>query len=502
MFMTNETIVTEKSFNNSSKLVQNEAVVKLAHENIHGVVLRASGIFYYKKNNDFKTSFSFLNYWKIKRNIPVTIICSIRNLDGRLIKREEIKFEKSDVMNYVPNLPEISFEGSVEIEIFSLVDMVIPYAGILVIYQSKFGTSMTHTYGRTYSSYEIEEGNTLSKCEETCCHSLLPKNAGKSYVIFHNGSQITPKQEVVLSLLNYLDERIETTINLPPLNPYQTIKIDPSECFENYYAFLHENPGNVSISFSLNNTAFPRMLTVNETHDGSDFQVNHSNFNLSKTTAPKLENNQFGHMNPVNLDGLETDLIVYPDCEDGEYEVIYENEVAANFNKNHFVSVKMNSTTTNFVKFAKINDNVPIRIHTGLRISKSPERLPSESCHGIWHNQCPPKRFHWLMVSENQKNYSRVVFRSFSDDFANEKDKKDIPLILKLYSEKSFEVKEVSINPSELVNGKRLGDIFVDAEKFLGDSFGWLTIFSEYPYCEAYGTIENTHGSIAYEHSF
>ena len=162
----------------------------------------------------------------------------------------------------------------------------------------------------------------------------------------------------------------------------------------------------------------------------------------------------------------------------------------------------MNSTTTNFVKFAKINDNVPIRIHTGLRISKSPERLPSESCHGIWHNQCPPKRFHWLMVSENQKNYSRVVFRSFSDDFANEKDKKDIPLILKLYSEKSFEVKEVSINPSELVNGKRLGDIFVDAEKFLGDSFGWLTIFSEYPYCEAYGTIENTHGSIAYEHSF
>ena len=253
----------------------------------------------------------------------------------------------------VKRISEISFEGSVEIEIFSLIDMVIPYAGILVIYQSKFGTSMTHTYGRTYSSYEIEEGNTLSKCEETCCHSLLPKNTGKSYVIFHNGSQITPKQKIILSLLNYLDERIETTIDLPSLNPYQTIKIDPSKYFENYYEFLQENPGNVSISFSLNNTAFPRMLTVNETHDGNDFQVNHSNFNLSKNIAPKLENNQYGHMNPVNLDGLETELIVYPDCEDGEYEVIYENKVAAIFNKNHFVSVKMNTTTTNFVPESK-----------------------------------------------------------------------------------------------------------------------------------------------------
>lgn len=71
-----------------------------------------------------------------------------------------------------------------------------------------------------------------------------------------------------------------------------------------------------------------------------------------------------------------------------------------------------------------------------------------------------------------------------------------------MYSEKTFEVKDVSINPSELFNGKRLKDIFVDAENFLGDSFGWLSIFSEYPYYEAYVLIENNHGSIAYEHSF
>lgn len=500
--MSNEVIKNKILDKKQIKSVQNEAVLKLAHENVHGIVLRSSGIFYYKKNDTFKTTFSFLNYWKIKNNISVSIICSIRNLDGKLIKREEIKFEKSDVMNYIPSLSEISFEGSVEIEIFSLIDMVIPYAGILVIYESKFGNTMTHTYGRTYSSYEIEEGNTLSKCEETCCHSLLPKNEGKSYLIFHNGSQITPNQEIVLSLLNYLDERIETTINLDSLNPYQTVKIDPSEYFENYYDFLDNNPGNISLSFSLNNTAFPRMLTVNETLDGNDFQVNHSNFNLSKINTPKLENDQYGYMNPVSLDGLKTELVVYPDCEDGEYEVIYKNKVAANFNKNHFVSVRMDSITNNFIKFTKINDNIPLRIHTGMRISKSTERLPSESCHGIWHTQYPQKRFHWLMVAENQKIFSRVVFRSPTDEFNDKKDKKNLPLKLKLYSEKTFEVKDVSINPSELFNGKRLKDIFVDAENFLGDSFGWLTIFSEYPYYEAYGTIENNHGSIAYEHSF
>ena len=108
----------------------------------------------------------------------------------------------------MPSLSESSFEGSIEVEVFGLEDLVIPYAAIIVIYESKFGISMTHTYGRTYSMHEIEEGNILPIGEETCCHSLLPKKKGKSYLILHNGGFETPEQKITLSLLNNLGQRI------------------------------------------------------------------------------------------------------------------------------------------------------------------------------------------------------------------------------------------------------------------------------------------------------
>lgn len=473
----------------------------ISYKNTHGIVLRSSGIFYYKKNHDFKTTLSMLNYWKIKRDIDVTIICSLRKLDGSLILREKISFNNSEVINYVPSITESNFEGSLEVEIFSLKDMVIPYAGVAIIYESKFGISMTHTYGRTYSMHEIEEGNIMSKGEETCCHSLLPKNKGKSYSIFHNGAYSTPSQEVVLSLLNYLGERITTKFKLISLNPYETIKIDPRDYFENYDKFLCNNPGNVSIHFTVNNTAFPRMLTINETLDGDDFQVNHSNFNLSKTIGPKLQDDGYGYMNPICFNNTETELIIYPDCEDGEYEAIYKNEHKISFNKNRLVSIKMDSSTNNFVKFRKINDKLPLRIHTGIKISKSIDRLPSETCLGIWHTQCAPKKFSWLTVAANKKVHSRIVLRPFTDEIRLNEDP-TIPVSLKLYSEKNSEIKETSIDPSELINGKELKSIFPDVEVFLDNSYGWLTIFSKYPYSEAYGTLENNYGSISYEHSF
>jgi len=241
------------------------------------------------------------------------------------------------------------------------------------------------------------------------------------------------------------------------------------------------------------------MLTVNESFNQDDFQVNHSNFNLSKTKSQRLESGQCGYMNPVNLNDTKSEMVIYADSEDGEYEAIYKNKVKINFNKNHLVSTVLDSSTDNFVKFRKIDDNLPIRIHTGMRISKSNKRLPSETCMGIRHARSGAKRFHWLIVAENKKFHSRVVVRTRTDELEHEKNN---PLVLKLYSEKKSEVKETSIHPSELHNGKLLSDIFQDIEGFLGDSFGWLTIFSEYKHYDVFGTIENDCESIAFEHSF
>ena len=469
-----------------------------AHNNTHGVVLRSSGIFYYKKSSDFKTTISLLNYWKIKRGIDVTIICSTRKLDGTLVLREKIPFNTSEVINYIPHIEQSDFEGSVEVEAFSSEDIVIPYAAIIVIYESRFGISMTHTYGRAYSVREIEEGNILSICEETCCHSLISRERGKSYFIFHNGNCITPAQEPVLSLLNHLGQRITVKLRLNPLNPYETVKIDPRNYFENYDQFLNNNPGNLSISFTLNKTAFPRLLSVNESLDKNDFQVNHSNFNLSKIIGPKVDD-EFGYNNPPCFNDIETELVIYPDCEEGEFEAIYDKE-KIQFNKDSLTTIKIDPIKNNCVKFRKINDKLPLRIHTGVRLSKSSDLLPSETCRGIWHSRAQPKRFFWLPVAENEKIHSRIIVRHYNE-FDN-KEKNTAKLILKLYSAKNFEIRETLVNSSILSNGAELNSLFDDAKTFLGNSYGWLTIFSEYPYFDVTATMENEHGSICYEHSF
>ena len=187
--------------------------------------------------------------------------------------------------------------------------------------------------------HEIEEGNILPIGEETCCHSLISKKEGKSYLIFHNGAYTTPEQKISLSLLNNEGQRITTTADLHSLNAYQTIKIDPREYFKNYDEFLNDRPGNLSISFTLNRSAFPRLLSVNESLDESDFQVNHSNFNLSKIVGPKLDD-EYGYNNPPCLNDVKTELVIYPDCEDGEFEAIYDTK-KVQFNKDCLTSIEI-----------------------------------------------------------------------------------------------------------------------------------------------------------------
>ena len=415
-------------------------------------------------------------------------------MDGSLILRETVKFGENQVINYVPKIPDNYFEGSIEVEVFSIENMVIPYAGISVIYQSEMGISLTHTYSRSYSNHEIEDGNIMPICNETCCHTLLSANKGSSYFVLHNGNQRIPEQEITLELLNFKGERKIKKRNLKSLNPYQTIKIDPKEYFEDYEKILDEKPGNLTIEFSLNKTVFPRLLCVNESNDKRDFQVNHSNFNLSRIIGSKVDD-EFGYNNWGCLEGVDTELIIYPDCEDGKFEALYEKKIIE-FDKDKITSIKLNPDYNYPVKFRKINDKLPLRIHTGVRVSKPlTNRLPSETCRGIWHSKSGPKRFFWIIVSGKNDIDSRIIVRPFKDDV-------NIKLNLKLYSAHNNQILENEIYSSVMKNGITLDKIFPNSKKFLKNSYGWLTIFSNYEWFDVTGTLENKFGSIGMEHSF
>jgi len=463
----------------------------------YGLVFRSSGIFYFIKNGKVTTTISILNYWKLKRNIDVTIIASTRKLNGELVKREALNFQQGNVINYSPNIEE-PFEGSIEIEALSIKNIVIPYIGNIVVYQSKYGISMVHSYGRAYSSYEIEEKKIVDHAEESGCNTCKDSTDIESFAIFHNGNRECPEQIIQVSVLNHKGKRQETSFKLGKLNPYETVKIRLEDRFPNIIDFLDGQIGYTTYSFHLNKSAFPRMLTVNQKRDGGDLQVTHSFFNLSKHQTARLKEEKSGFMFIPRIKDTKEDLIIYPDCVIGEYEVNCKSGRTYNFNENKGVTIPIDHDEE-IIKFTKLNDRTPVRIHAGIRISKQNDRVTSESCSGIEHEEVMPKHFFWGICASGSKLRSQIILQQYALNADDEMHTN--PIIIKFYSSKNHECKEVSINVEELKNGLYVSDIFPQSEQFFGDELGWFTLYNQSSHSVAFSTLENEYGSIAIEHT-
>ena len=106
-----------------------------------GDVLRSSAIFYVRQSKDVSTTINFMNYWKVKRGIDVAVVASTRKMDGTLLGRTRLNFDAGEVVNFRPNLGDDS-EGSVEIEILSIQNLVFPYPALMAFYETDNTVSM------------------------------------------------------------------------------------------------------------------------------------------------------------------------------------------------------------------------------------------------------------------------------------------------------------------------------------------------------------------------
>ncbi|MFZ0184311.1 MAG: hypothetical protein WAL88_05700 [Nitrosotalea sp.] len=462
----------------------------------YGTVFRSSGIFYFKKGSNIKTTISMLNYWKIKRDLNVTIVASLRNMDGSLIKRDVLTFNDSTILNYSPEIPEDYFEGSVEIEALSTQHMVIPFAGIIAVYQTKYGISMVHTYGRTYSQHEIEENKVLAKAEESCYNSLVDET-DESFAIFHNGSLPCPEQKLVVSMVNTKGQRKEKIIDLHKLNPYETVKIRLKDYFPDLFNFLDGEIGYSSYSFHLNKSAFPRMMTINQNHDGTDLQLTHSFFNFSKLSTGVLGVGKKAFMVVPLVQNAKQSVVIYPDYVEGKYAAKSLSGNTVYFDEKNPIVIPIQGNDSDLFTFEKIQGQIQNRFHTALRVSNS--RIPSEACVGFNHEEVPPKHFFWGICACNDKIKSQIMLQQYK--VFPDVDIIRTPVIIRLYTSISDKYLETTINPLEIRNGRYVNELFPEAEKFLGDGFGWFTLYSPATHAEAYSTLENEFGSITMEHT-
>lgn len=484
-------------------LEKNDKIIISQRDNFNqkfGLVLRSSAIFYYKSAPDISTTLSFMNYWKLKRGIEVAIVASTRDMAGTLIKREELSFENGEVINYTPDLQlHPFFEGSIEIEVFSTKNLNIPYAAIMAIYETKQSISMVHSYSRTYSPYEIEEGQTITKGEESCW-TLRDTATVRSFCVFHNGGKVKDNQTITLRITGPNNEIRQTLIELPSLLPYSTVKLYPSDYFPDLSHWLVGQVANANISFAVSD-AFTRLLVGNESLDGLDYQITHSNFNYSNHGTDKVDIDDIhAYMNVPDCDVDDKYVIIYPDSDPGSYEVSYlNNQKDFQTGEQVLIPVKGEQSLT----FKKKNGVLPTRLVTGLVCENDTGLLPAECSLGVMTCLRPPKKLWWCLCVSSFSHHSKLII---VDNPQIYKSTESTTLNIRLYSSAKNTFIETTIlyeeHAENFSKGMNIRTLFPNAQEFLNNTYGYFTVYSEYGGLYCFTMISNLNGSYTLEHGF
>jgi len=458
-----------------------------------GEVLRSSAIFWIKNNENIKTTISFSNYWKFKNFLDVRVLLNVRSLEGKLLERIPINFEKSEICNYEPNQ---NFEGSVEVEVFSIKNMRIPYAAIMAIYECSESISMVHSYSRIYSLHEIEENRTITVGEESCW--TLRDNADTtSFCVIHNGAYEQEGQIVTLAIRNHLGKEKTIDYKLKKLNPYETLIIEPKKQFPEIVNWLNGNIGNGRLSFKLNGS-FTRMLCGIKKEDNSQLQVTHSNFDYSKHDTDKIKDGIVeAFMITPNTKNLKQEIVVYPDTNEGKYRLYYDNS-KIDFKTGEIIRVQPKTNEGSSIRFERKDKILPTRIVTALRLNPGEDIICAECSLGIVHHSRPPKNFSWMLVSKKfNTNISWVDFENVYGGCPNEAE-----FVFKLYPTNTQLPIEKKFIKSELPNSQiiELKNIFTDLT-WLGDSYSYLTVWCSYGGLMFFSSLKKNN-SITIEHSF
>lgn len=467
-----------------------------------GYVNRSSGIFYFKQTGDFRTLICFMDYWSVKRDVKVLVMASTRDMDGNLIKREELNFEEAMVHNYAPEL-EGDFEGSVEIEVFATQNMVIPFSAIMAVYIAPNSTSMVHTYGRVYSPHEIEEGRTITVGRESCW-TIKDSDSVRSIGVFHNGHKTQPAQDVTLRVINSKGDSKEVTFEMDALPAYATRAVYPEDYIEDLAAFLDGEAGNASLSFDLCD-AFTRMLVGNETKDGRELQVTHSNFNYSAHSSDSIEGFNEAYMDIATAQFKGAKVIVYPDSAKGSYQAITQNGVVTFTNEDR-TEIDVAPGERLVFKPANDGEKMPTRIVTAF--SAEPHNndvvLPFECSLGVKHKEIPMKRSHWGLITSGVPGRG-MVYAVTAPEIFGELPQEDLYFNIAIYSAISRDVREVDLSYEQvkaMAEGTDIKDIFEDADEFFGGKYGHFYIKTSYPGFTCYSLLEDSNGSMTFEHSF
>lgn len=461
-----------------------------------GLIFRSAAIFWACSREGAMTTISFMNYWRIKRGLEVSVVITTRRMDGSLLAREAIDWSGRAVVNHRVDLRGEA-EGSVEVEVFSNRNLVIPYPAIMAVYETPDGVSMVHSYGRIYSPMEVENGKTIKTGRESC-FTLRDAADVRSFCVFHNGYETQPAQTVRMRIVNADGEVRRVELPLDALRPYQTVRLQPADAVPDLVDFLGGRPGNAALEFSLAR-AFTRMLVGNETTDGRDRQVTHSNFDYGAHQTDLVDGAREAVMALAPMPGRASTVIVYPDSEPGDYRLDLPDG-ARPFRSGERIEVSADGLKT--LTVSRADGPMPSRIVTAQGVEvRGGGGLPIECSLGVMHQGRPGKHSHWMLLSARPGHRSAIYGVALEALYGPARGGGT----LSLHGTGSAEAITVALDAEAvagLLNGSDpLG--LPGAEAFdAGGDWCWAYVNLDYPGWMVFSAIETEVGAATLEHAF
>lgn len=502
-------------------------------------VFRSSAIFPVLHNDLYSSKILFLGYWLIKRNIlELGLLYTLRNNIGEIISRKYLlvdaaKAYEIKLSEFSPLFKQNSFIGSLELEVFSIKDLVFPYpAFVLVYYNDNFSTAV-HTAGRIYNDMEDLQSNEEYQVKESGFDIYPDKNISP-FIAFTNGPIKNNNPKISYEIINCKGEKYKGEFNLDIIESFSTTFLE----FKKHISLdelLLNKPGVIKVGHNFEGF-FPRFVAGNFEQNRSSISITHTYYDSSEQIDDKsywdrkdLSFNDSSVMIPIYAkDGFFTQLAIYPIFSpsdfilsfvfydkhgnilgllkdylpiksiENKYEVvdfgnlIFDN----NFNLQNIVSANIICNWDN-------KNKIPTRVKFGLNVGVRDKEvgLPCNICFApnLGNPNVLKKQgtFKWapfinignsLTIITNSspiKNYDKIAHLQL--EFFRQKDNSTIKREFTLSANASL---EISL------------DIDEELKLFFEDKAGWLTVTSSNPYINGWYFDFNKSGAVAGDHLF
>jgi hypothetical protein len=259
------------------------------HEMQKSSVLRSSAMFYALQSPEVSTELLLFNYWLHKRGISnLTLVMTLRDTAGSIACRESelLSFKGARTVTVAELLqragrPAQPFEGSLEVEVLSSVNLHIPYPAVVVRYHGAGWHSTAHSYSRVLAEASGDSVERITALQTTCegNWTVHPDPELETFFVIHNGAESIAPHEMRLVLTNSRGERLASVLPDISYVPWETRRFFPGR-FMDVAGHLEGQPGCLEIATHLSGV-FPRMLCGHVRAVDSAMTVDHSNFNYT-----------------------------------------------------------------------------------------------------------------------------------------------------------------------------------------------------------------------------